>query len=808
MDRMRLSVNAIDALRAGMIIATNILRSWVMKTKVLLFISLVLVFLNFEPTEAKNEPNEDLPAITSVSKFGLIENDSLWLLTESRLYITKNNGELWKDISPEYSKHIGSVHFTNKQLGFVLFFDQTEQQKELLLVKTLDGGESWKPVELGLEKLINENYPMPFQNIQMHWFNENHGLILFKEATSANFSEGRLLVTKSGGMEWEIFEVPVAEQLQITDEDSLFLPNPFENNMGYRSQDGGKTWQEVSTQDSHVPLKTSLDETFSSVQSLDHKHVWAVNSDGNCESSPQKDGLSKLECEMTWALSYSDDGGESWENLRLPDGKTQVEKNFSFDTISLEQNEEGVSQEELQTTWWIRTFKGHAFDACEIPELAKMQTWITASPFRAVNLYIGGISRACRNLPLTASYIRSMYSQGWLFIPTWVGPQAPCTNFRNRFSYDENEAYQQGVDNANQAVDKLKSLNLTNPDGSGSIVYYDLESFPYSSQCSAAARSFVNGWTARLQQLGTRSGLYATSSNLTQNTFWSLPQPPPNEPYAVWIAEWYKTPGFRADETVWDRRYLTNDYWKYDQRIAQYSGTFTGTWGGVSISIDPDVSEGPVAVPAGVDDTPPVTAITLEGQVGYQGWYKSPVKVTLSATDLYSGVKQIYYKLSDESWLSYTTPFIIDRNGLTDIFYRSLDNAGNWEDIQVVTIKIDTLPPENPTLISPGCQAYNGVPQPWCYDAKFTWSAAIDAGVGLSPTDTYQYYWGTSCTGTSTTTTVERVFDPPAIPAYSRYCFRLRAQDRHGNWSAWKTMFILHYDPSVKGLIWAPIIYK
>ena len=148
-----------------------------------------------------------------------------------------------------------------------------------------------------------------------------------------------------------------------------------------------------------------------------------------------------------------------------------------------------------------------------------MQTWFTASPFRVVNLYIGGISRACRNLPLTASYIHSMYRQGWLFIPTWVGPQAPCTNFRNRFSYNVNEAYQQGVDNANQAVAKLKELYLTNSDGTGSIVYYDLEYFPYSSQCSAAARSFVNGWTARLQQLGTRSGLYATSSNLTQNTF-------------------------------------------------------------------------------------------------------------------------------------------------------------------------------------------------------------------------------------------------------------------------------------------------
>ncbi|MGI6258293.1 MAG: glycoside hydrolase domain-containing protein [Anaerolineaceae bacterium] len=777
-----------------------------MKTRILLLLSLALLFLNFNYSsiEAKTEPNDEMLVNTSVSEFGLIENGSLWLLTESRLYITNNNGELWKDISPEYSQPIGSVHFTNKQLGFVLYFNQTETQKELFLVKTLDGGKSWQPVESGLEKLINENYPMPFQRVQMHWFDENHGLLLIKEATSANFSKGSLLVTRSGGMKWEAYEIPVADGLEVVDKDTLLLSDPFEESISYRSLDGGKSWLEVLTQDSEFQLKDRLGGTLSSLQTLDQEQVWAVFSDGNCESFSQEDGSSKLECELSWALSHSVDGGESWENIPLPDGKTQVDKTFSFNTMLLEQNEESLSQEELQTTWWIRTFKGHAFDACEIPKLAEMQTWFTASPFRVVNLYIGGISRACRNLPLTASYIHSMYRQGWLFIPTWVGPQAPCTNFRNRFSYNVNEAYQQGVDNANQAVAKLKELYLTNSDGTGSIVYYDLEYFPYSSQCSAAARSFVNGWTARLQQLGTRSGLYATSSNLTQNTFWNIANPP----HAVWIAEWYRTPGFRPNETVWDRRYLSNDVWTHDQRILQYSGTFTGTWGGVSISIDPNVAEGPVAVPSGVDYIPPETKLSLEGQAGYEGWYKSPVKVTLTATDFYTGVKQIYYKISDDPWLPYSSPLTINRNGASHIYYRSLDNAGNWEDIQVKTIRIDTLPPENPSVISTGCQAYSGVPQPWCSDAKFTWNAATDAGVGLSPTNTYQYYWGTSYNGTAETTTVETQFDPPAIPAYSRYYFRLRAQDRNGNWSAWKTMFILHYDPSVREIIWAPVLFK
>ena len=780
-----------------------------MKTKNLIFICLGLVFLSvifviFQPAEAKSETKDDFPVDSAAAKFGLIENDSLWLLTESRLYITSNNGERWQDITPEHSGSIESVHFPDQKLGFVLFFDQTEAQKNLQLFKTLDGGQSWQTVEQSLEKLINDTFPMPLQSIQMHWFDEYHGLVLIKEATSANFSKGSLLVTKSAGMKWEAYEVPVADGFKVVDEDVLFLSDPFKENISYRSQDGGISWFEVSRQDPQFQPENRSGGTLSSVQTLDQKQVWAIYSDGNCESFSLEDGSSKLDCAMSWALSHSEDGGENWVNLPLPDGKTQVEKTFSFNTVLLEPNEESPGPEGLQNTSWVRTFKGHAFDVCEIPELAEMQTWITASPFRVVNLYIGGISRYCRNTALNASYIRSMYSQGWLFIPTWVGPQAPCTSFRNRFSYDVNEAYQQGVDNANQAVAKLKSLNLTNADGSGSIVYYDLEYFTYSTQCSAAARAFVNGWDTRLSQLGTRSGLYATSSNITQNSFWSVANPP----YAVWVAEWYKTPGFRADETVWDLRHLSNAYWTSNQRILQYSGTFTGTWGGVSIGIDPDVAEGPVAVPSGVDFIPPETTITLDGQSGYEGWYKSAVKVTLSATDFYTGVKQIYYKIADEPWLPYSTPLTINRNGIFNVYYRSLDKAGNWEDTRVKILKIDTLPPINPTTISPGCQAYNGVPQPWCNDAKFTWSTASDAGVGLSPTNTYQYYWGTNCAGTGANTTVERVFDPPAIPAYSQYCFRLRAQDRHGNWSAWKTMFVLRYDPSIKEIIWGPLLFK
>ena len=105
----------------------------------------------------------------------------------------------------------------------------------------------------------------------------------------------------------------------------------------------------------------------------------------------------------------------------------------------------------LTSQEWVRIHQGQGFDACEIPTLAELQAWMNSSPYKVVNLYIGGISRYCSNNALTASYVQAMSNQGWRFIPTWVGLQAPCTSFRYPFSWDPDQAYAQGVDNANKA---------------------------------------------------------------------------------------------------------------------------------------------------------------------------------------------------------------------------------------------------------------------------------------------------------------------------------------------------------------------
>jgi len=253
--------------------------------------------------------------------------------------------------------------------------------------------------------------------------------------------------------------------------------------------------------------------------------------------------LSTLTCENKYLLLSSQDGGEHWAAASIPsDGLAAIESNIQIGTF-----QNIIGEDQLNdTVQSVQTFAGHGFDACEIPSLSNLQTWYNGSPYKAVNLYIGGVSRACDNDALNAAYVQQMFNQGWRFIPTWVGPQAPCTDFNNRFSWDTEEAYDQGVDNANQAAAKLLELGLANPNGTSSVVYYDLEFFTTPLHVlQLPGRSFRVGQRCAL---GIYSGLYATSRNLNDNQIYNL-QPPPS---VVWIAEWYTVPGYRPDVTVFD----------------------------------------------------------------------------------------------------------------------------------------------------------------------------------------------------------------------------------------------------------------
>lgn len=102
------------------------------------------------------------------------------------------------------------------------------------------------------------------------------------------------------------------------------------------------------------------------------------------------------------------------------------------------------------------------------------------------------------------------------------------------------------------------------------------------------------------------------------------------------------------------------------------------------------------------DATPPHTTVTLEGAAGERGWFISPVRVTLVATDTLAGVVRTQVSIDGGAPVT-TTTFTLDSADKHTLLFHSLDAAGNSEDSQLATVRIDPDAPASPqnVVISP-----------------------------------------------------------------------------------------------------------
>ena len=117
---------------------------------------------------------------------------------------------------------------------------------------------------------------------------------------------------------------------------------------------------------------------------------------------------------------------------------------------------------------------------------------------------------------------------------------------------------------------------------------------------------------------------------------------------------------------------------------------------------------GSASVTYTVDNTPPVTEIGLSGLVGNNGWYRSDVNVTLTATDSTSGVQEIHYILNGGETVvpAATTMFSIATEGIHTLEYWAVDNVGNEETSHFDEVKIDKTPPTITASRSPAANSY------------------------------------------------------------------------------------------------------
>lgn len=257
-------------------------------------------------------------------------------------------------------------------------------------------------------------------------------------------------------------------------------------------------------------------------------------------------------------------------------------------------------------------FTGFAFDACAAPSTNSLTAW-TASPYRALGIYIGGKNRACKQTNLTPTWVQSTLGLGFNLLPLYVGLQAPCVSQSGlaKLSTSAATALGQGKAAADDAAGEAASLGLP----AGSPIWFDMEGYKlHDVACTLAVQSFVNGWDAELHARGFVPGVYGSAASTIRDV--SQLQTVPD---LVWIANWNGVQSVFGDPNVSD------ELWSNHQRIHQYKGGHKESYGGVTINIDSSVVDstvvgGTVVKPAPPTPPPPISQVNSGDGLATASW--------------------------------------------------------------------------------------------------------------------------------------------------------------------------------------------
>jgi photosystem II stability/assembly factor-like uncharacterized protein len=557
------------------------------------------------------------------------------------LFTTSDGGNTWsRSALPSADK----IYFGDPQIGWAVGGPTNNQ-----LFETENAGANWK-------KIKPDNVPHDTQAVTYPPFSsDGRSLLVITNTGSENGLKAYTLENSS--TQWlPVSQIKLDIQLgsiglSILDTQNFVATVPG-TRVIVRMING-----ELSTTENKDGLSAAIVELDMTSQDIG----WAKSIDSSCITASLSDrGTAIVSCSANTRLLQTTNGGVTWQILNLPAVR------FDIAPLDVVGNNNSMVMSTASVTDNTEAFVGQGFDICEIPTLSQMQTWSNSSPYRAVNLYIGGSSHACENSALTSSYLFQLNQQGWRFIPTWVGPQAPCTGYISRMSSDAITAYEQGVSEANLAVESLAALGLTNPDKTGSVVYYDIEYYGTDTICRTAVNSFMNGWVSQIHARGSLVGVYgSTLCNTGLSDFLAIT----NMPDVIWPARWYHSLGsgyYDPTANVWDLgSCIPNTVWSNHQRIRQYEGDHSETWGGLTMAIDSDVLDGIVAIP---HDYPFVSSIV---RANSNPTNAATVSFTVSFSKSVTGVDKADFELAT--------------NGIADASISSVSGSGATYSVTINT---------------------------------------------------------------------------------------------------------------------------
>jgi hypothetical protein len=105
-----------------------------------------------------------------------------------------------------------------------------------------------------------------------------------------------------------------------------------------------------------------------------------------------------------------------------------------------------------------------------------------------------------------------------------------------------------------------------------------------------------------------------------------------------------------------------------------------------------------------IDDKKPTIAYEINNVVRVidgKTFCKSNSSIVITASDLETGVAKIEYSIDEKEWKEYKGEIKVDKgiNNLFQLFYRAIDNSGNYSDTGKFNCMVDYLPPRT-TIIT------------------------------------------------------------------------------------------------------------
>ncbi len=239
-------------------------------------------FLAITQNGGRNWTRQDLNISDNINEIYFRNNDNGYLVAGRVMFKTVDGGKSWQEFVPLESRNFNggtpeflSIRFTGKKDGFIIGsilkeFGDDVRVVDSLVLKTSDGGESWRRITVPFTKEI---YNLDFINDDYGWIVGDDGMIL---------------ATQNGGLKWQIQKTSLRPVKGKNTKPALYSVDFRDKNEGYavggygtilRTDNGGETWQTVNT---------AYPSTFLRVDFTNDENGWIVGRDGTILRSSDK----------------------------------------------------------------------------------------------------------------------------------------------------------------------------------------------------------------------------------------------------------------------------------------------------------------------------------------------------------------------------------------------------------------------------------------------------------------------------------------------------------------------------------------